>query len=211
MQNQLRIALTGGIASGKSSVCRLFSELGIDIIDTDKIARELFAPSSPLLLTLRDKFGDSIFNEDKTLNRKSLRTIVFSNENHLTWLNQLTHPKIRLEVIRQLEKSSSPYSIIDIPLLITREGELSKNMTGLFDRVLVVSVDKEVQISRLIKRDNSDTENAQKIIDSQSSTQQKIKFADEIIDNNGALSELEQQVSLLHNKYMALVQQSEHS
>ncbi|MCW9017523.1 MAG: dephospho-CoA kinase [Kangiellaceae bacterium] len=204
---QLRIALTGGIASGKSSVCILFAKLGIDIIDTDKIARKLFEPSSLLLNDLREKFGNAIFNEDRSLNRQALRRLDFSNKAHLHWLNQLTHPKIKEEVIDQLTQSSSPYAVIDIPLLVTTKGQLCENMKGLFDRIVVVKVEDAVQISRLINRDKSNTEEAQKVVNSQSTLQQKLEYADDVIDNNGDISKLEPQVNLLHNKYLKLAQQ----
>jgi dephospho-CoA kinase len=201
---QLKIGLTGGIASGKSQVSRLFSKLKIDVIDADEIARSLFKTGSPLLASLKARFGENIFNDDTSLNRKALGKIVFNNPDDLKWLNQLTHPEVSKEINRQLLKVSSPYVILDIPLLVDKSGLIPEHLKQLVDRVLVIDTNLENQLIRLCARDNISIEEAQAVINTQSSLDQKLEFADDVICNNTELSALESQVELLHNQYIVL-------
>ena len=201
---QLKVGLTGGIASGKSQVSRLFSSHNIDIIDADKIARSLFESGSPLLSELRKKFGHKIFNRDASLNRKALGKIVFNNQAHLTWLNQFTHPKIATEIKLQLSKAKSRYVILDIPLLIDKSGLIPDYLKQIVDRILVINTSLENQINRLCLRDNISKLEAESIINTQSSLKIKLALADDTICNNGELSSLESQVELLHNQYIEM-------
>lgn len=206
--SRLKIGLTGGIAAGKSQVCRLFADKGAPIIDADQIAKDLLAPNSPLLVNLKEKFGSGIFLKHGELNRKALGKIVFNSDKELTWLNQLLHPAISQQMARQLTqlaaKTHFPYVILDIPLLINLDGKIPRQLQPLIDRVLVVSIELPLQIQRLCERDNLGKTQALAIVNQQSSLQQKRKLADDIIDNNGSLSDLESQVSLLHNQYLKL-------
>jgi len=200
----LKIALTGGIASGKSVVARLFANKGIAVIDADKIARALFAEDSPYLADLKRKFGDAIFLPNGQLDRKALGKIVFNSANDLTWLNNFTHPKVRIEITNQLAQVTSPYVVIDIPLLVDQQGNIPSYLQNICDRVLVVDVDETEQLSRLRQRDALSRDQAQQIITSQASRSQRLSHADDTIDNNSSFEALESQVSLLHNRYLQL-------
>lgn len=201
---KLHVGLTGGIASGKSSVSQLFNKHGVNVIDADKIARQLFIKNSPHLLSLREYFGDSIFHSNGELNRQALREKVFNSEKDLNWLNQFTHPLVNQQMKAEISAANSDYVLLDIPLLIDKTGQIPNHLKQLVDRILVVKVDLETQLKRICQRDKSTREQAQKIIGSQSSLEQKLVLADDIIDNNGSLEELESQVSVLHNQYLTM-------
>lgn len=205
----LTIGLTGGIASGKSLVSQYFKDLNIDIVDSDKIAKDLFKENSPHLKPLKIKFGDSIFIENNNkkmieLDRKALGKIVFSDPEKLTWLNNFTHPLINAEMKKQLSKANSDYVILDIPLLITKEGVIPKHLGDLIDKVLVIRTTLENQIERVIKRDYISEEQALNIINSQSSLKQKLLLADDVIDNNTDQQALKEQIKKLHQKYLSI-------
>ena len=200
----LRVGLTGGIASGKSQVAKIFAQKSIAIIDADKIARDLFKDGAPLLEDLKRKFGESIFHTNGALNRKALGMIVFNSPSDLQWLNDLTHPQVSREILSQLSKVESPYVIIDIPLLVDKTGQIPNRLKSLLDRVLVVDLDSEQQIERLCLRDEISAEEAKQITANQSTRRQKLKYADDIIDNTGSINRLESQVSLLHNQYLEM-------
>ena len=199
---KLRIGLTGGIASGKSVVSQLFKRQGVDVIDADQIARHLFVKDSPHLNGLRTHFGDAVFYANGELNRKALSERVFSSDNDLNWLNQYTHPLVNQQMKNQLASSLSDYVVLDIPLLIDKNGKIPSHLRSMTDRVLVIKVDINEQINRICARDSSSSEQAKKIIDSQSSLEQKLALADDVIDNNGTIESLESQVLVLHNQYL---------
>lgn len=200
---KLVIGLTGGIASGKSQVSCYFKSLNIDVIDADQIARELFADNSPHLETLREKFGDSIFSHDGSLNRKALGTIVFSDQEKLQWLNHLTHPLIAEQILEQLSGSSSPYVILDVPLLVKKDGTIPNYLRQIINRVLIVDVTPKNQLNRVTSRDRISEDHAKKIISSQASAEQRKACADDTIDNNGSLQSLEEQVKRLNDSYLS--------
>ena len=200
----LKIALTGGIASGKSSVSRLFNQKAIALIDTDQIARDLFKTNAPLLTPLRSRFGDDIFDSEGELNRKSLGKRVFQSEQDLTWLNELIHPKISEQIKRQLKLVRSQYVIIDIPLLVNTTGKVSNHLLPFIDRILVIDISPALQTKRQCQRDNTNIKQALLVQRSQSSPHQKLRLANDVIDNNGSIAELEYQVSLFHNHYLNL-------
>ena len=208
MTRVLKIGLTGGIASGKSQVSHLFAQHAIDIIDADEIARSLFKSGSPLLSKLRAKFGADIFDSKGDLIRKKLGAKVFQSEPDLQWLNQLTHPLVSEQIKKQIALSTSAFLVLDIPLLIPKSGRIPEHLQELVDRVLVVKVSPQTQIARLIKRDQISESQAKAIIDAQSSLEQKLSLADDVIENEGAIEQLESKVTLLHNKYMDLVSQA---
>ena len=197
----LKIGLTGGIASGKSLVSQYFSELGIDIIDADQIARDLFKPNSTHLLSLTEHFGKNVLDHNKELNRKALAKIVFSDSSQLEWLNQFTHPLVNKEMRSQLEKVKSDYVILDIPLLIDKGAKIPSRLTPFVDRVLVVKTDMDTQINRIIERDNRTKEEALAIINNQSSLQEKLALADDVIDNNQTKQSVKEQVIQLNRLY----------
>lgn len=199
------VGLTGGIGSGKSTIADLFVELGIKIIDADIIAREVVAKDTPLLAEIVNHFGKQILTEQKELDRVKLRQIVFNDSNQKTWLNQLLHPAIRQEMLNQLAQSQDNYVIWVVPLLI------ENNLTEFCDRILVIDVLPEIQLSRASARDNSNEETIKNIMASQVSRAKRLSYADDIIENNLPLdqnfSKLKQQVLKLHQKYIELALQ----
>ena len=200
----LKIGLSGGIASGKSKVSEIFTKLGVPIIDADQIARNLFAPGAPLLKLLRQRFGAGIFNAAGELDRKALGRIVFKSPADLQWLNQLTHPKVSEAIQAELNQINALYVILDIPLLVDSSGNIPDRLRSLIDRVLIVDVTEQTQLSRLCQRDNISVEDAQAIIANQANRNSRLALADDIIDNNGKVEQLESQVTLLHNQYLTM-------
>ena len=152
------VGLTGGIGSGKSTIANLFALLDVPIIDADVVAREVVEKGSPLLTKIVEHFGLHILDKQGNLDRTALRQIVSHSEQEKKWLNQLLHPAIRSEMLRQLEAVSAPYVLWVVPLLI--ENKLSE----FCDRVLVVDVLPDIQLERAIKRDESKAETIQNII-----------------------------------------------
>ena len=201
----LHVVLTGGIASGKSAVSHCFEEMGITIVDADLIAREVVAVGSVGLSEIVEHFGASVLLDDGSLDRRKLRNIVFDDDEKRQWLNQLLHPMIRCRMseLRQLaENRGEDYTISVIPLYFetihgTQEAEH-------YHRVLVVDVDEQVQLQRLMQRDNSTLEQANSLLSSQASRQQRLSIADDVINNNSDLQSLKQQVIKLDNHYHAL-------
>lgn len=201
------VGLTGGIGSGKSTIANLFALLDVPIIDADVVAREVVEKGSPLLTKIVEHFGLHILDKQGNLDRTALRQIVFHSEQEKKWLNQLLHPAIRSEMLRQLEAVSAPYVLWVVPLLI--ENKLSE----LCDRVLVVDVLPDIQLERAIKRDESKAETIQNIIAAQVDRQTRLNYADDVIENNLPLEEnainLAHQVAKLHHRYLDLAKQKE--
>lgn len=200
----LKIGLTGGIASGKSLASRYFSDLGIEVIDADLIARDLFKANSPHLVPLEEHFGDSIFSSNGELKRKTLGQRIFSDPNELKWLNNLTHPLINAEMRDQLDHVTSAYAILDIPLLIAKNGSIAVHLAEILDRVLVIATRLPTQIKRLRQRDNISAQEARLIIDTQSNWQQKRRLADDVIENNASKEQLKEHVDKMHDYYSSL-------
>lgn len=194
------VGLTGGIGSGKSTIGDLFAKLKVPVIDADVIAREVVAKGSPLLTQIAEHFGKEALTESGELNRAKLRQIVFSNPDEKTWLNQLLHPAIRNEMLSQVEQCQQPYLILMVPLLI------ENNLTSLCDRILVVDVLPEIQLERAAKRDKNKIETIKNIMNSQVSREERLKYADDMIDNNRPLEQglsiIENQVKQLHQIYL---------
>lgn len=184
-QNKI-IGLTGGIASGKSTASSYISKKGFNIIDADKIAREIVKRGSKALYLIEKEFGKSVINEDGKLNRKKLRSIVFNDKEKLNKLNNITHPIIINEIKRKIDgyKIRNEIAFLDCPLLF----ELG--LEDLTDEVWLISTNENNQIKRIIKRDNSTEKEAKNIIHSQMSLKSKESKSDYIIYNNGSLDEL---------------------
>lgn len=196
------VGLTGGIGSGKTTIANLFAQYGIDIIDADVIARKVVEPQSDALKQMSHYFGDNILDNNGALNRAKLREFVFQNTAAKTWLNNLLHPIIRSEMISAIKQAQSDYCLLVVPLLVENE------LTYLVNRVLVVDVPTEVQISRTCARDESSKEIVQGIITSQATREQRISVADDIIDNNVTNSDtIKNEVAKLHQLYIRLANQ----
>ncbi|ARP37336.1 dephospho-CoA kinase [Vibrio syngnathi] len=193
------IGLSGGIASGKTTVANLFNEhFNIDIVDADIVAREVVALGSDGLKQITEHFGESILLEDGTLNRSRLRELIFSDPKEKQWLNDLLHPMIRDKIDSDLSKITSPYGLLVAPLLVENQ------MQGMADRVLIVDVPVEVQIERTMSRDNVSREQVESILKSQASREQRLAVADDVIKNHTKNQELLPQITDLHQKYLAI-------
>ena len=156
MRSPLRIGLTGGIASGKTTVANLFAALGVTIVDTDLLSREVVAPGSPLLRQITDHFGMAVQSGDGSLDRQELRKRIFEDPEERKWLEGLLHPAIRKLTDERSAAATGPYVMVAIPLLVETGG------ASRFDRVLVVDCDPGVQLARLMARDGSTREEAQR-------------------------------------------------
>ncbi len=190
-----RVALTGGIASGKSVVADMFADLGVPIVDTDLIAREVVAPGQPALEEIRQRFGDSMVTADGHLDRGAMRKRVFSDERARADLEALLHPRIAKETIRQANAADGPYQVIVVPLLV------GSKLRDIVDRVLVVDCSEETQIRRLLARDLESEEQARRILAAQSSRDERLAIADDVISNEGSLQEAREKVRSLDRKY----------
>jgi len=191
------VVLTGGIASGKSTVSELFASLGVPIVDTDVIARDLVRPGKPALDAITREFGRGILDEGGGLDRSRMRSIVFSDPESRHRLEAILHPAIGAEAERQIHSLNSPYCILVVPLL----AESGRYQWA--DRVLVVDVDEETQISRLMARDNVSREQAEAALRAQTSRKRRLALADDVIENEGNVRALEDRVASLHEKYSA--------
>lgn len=197
------VGLTGGIGSGKSEVSRRFETHGITVVDADIVAREVVKPYTPALNAIALHFGSHILSIDQTLNRSELRNIIFANPAEKKWLENLLHPIIRTEILSQLTASNSIYTILSSPLLLETDQYL------LSDRILVIDADEQLQIARASARDSNSVEQIKKIMATQLTQSQRNAKADDIIYNNGNLTELDMQVHKLHQYYFALAQNTD--
>ena len=195
----LKIGLTGGIGSGKTAVSDAFEELGISIIDTDVISRELINHDRSTLKAVLAKFGKSIVTADNSIDRKKLANIVFSDKKNKQLLEDILHPKIRDEVnkrIHSLSNATPPdYIIVVIPLL------LETGFNDIIDRVLVVLADEDRRIERVLQRDERNLDEIRAIINHQVDDEERTKAADDIIENNSDIKHLQSQVRQLDKKY----------
>jgi dephospho-CoA kinase len=194
---QFRVGLTGGIASGKSTVASLFAALGVPIVDTDLLAREVVAVGSPLLPQIAEHFGREVLLADGSLDRRALRERIFADDAERRWLEALTHPAIRELTDARCESARGPYVIVAIPLLVETRGG------GRFDRVLVVDATPELQLARLVARDGLTRAAAERMLAAQVSREQRLAAADDVIANDGDVARLRDQVERLHLRYRA--------
>jgi len=196
----LLIALTGGIASGKSAVAELFAKLDVPVLDTDQIARDVVAPGTPALGQLVAEFGPEILDAQGRLDRSSMRERVFSDPQQRRKLEAITHPAIRAELARRSAAAGGDYQIHVIPLLVeTGRAEA-------YDRVLVVDCPEEAQIERLMARDGTSREQAAEILSAQVSREERLDAAHDVIENTGTLADLQDFVATLHRNYALLSQ-----
>ncbi|MCZ6808400.1 MAG: dephospho-CoA kinase [Proteobacteria bacterium] len=198
MNKPLRIGLTGGIASGKSTVADLFAAHGVAVIDTDVIARQLVEPGKPALDEIRSAFGSRVFDSDGRLDRRSMRELVFSDASRRAQLESILHPRIRAETAAQSAAAGGPYQIIVVPLLV--ESPIRQFM----DRILVVDCDEDTQLRRLLARDAEDESQARRVMAAQASRTDRLAIADDVISNNDDLGSTRSQVDVLHSEYLSL-------
>ncbi|HIO28798.1 dephospho-CoA kinase [Marinobacter salarius] len=193
------VGLTGGIGSGKSTVARLFGALGVHWVDADDVAREVVEPGTPALKKIAEHFGQEILLPGGGLDRAALRRIVFDAPEERTWLEGLLHPVIREELMRQLRpvNYSLPYVLLVSPLL------LETDQHELVEKVVVVDVPVDVQIQRTMARDTNDREQVERIIAAQMPREQRLRKADDVVDNNLAMMDVERQVEQLHQTFLA--------
>ena len=191
----LVVGLTGNIGCGKSSLSNIFINEGINIVDADIIARQIYNDEK-LLNKVYETFGTDIKNEDGSLNRKALGRIVFSDDEKLVQLNKLTHPVIRQRVSDQIDeykRQNKEIVILDAALLV------ESDYLNFIDKLLVVTCEENIQIERIKKRDNCSTEEALSRIKSQMNQEEKVKYADYIIDNSGTIDELKNKAFIFIN------------
>jgi dephospho-CoA kinase len=200
MPRRLRIGLTGGIASGKSTVAQRFSELGVPVIDADESARRMVAPGSAGLSQVIERFGTGVVAANGELDRKAMRALVFADAIARHDLEALLHPLIRADMENQAEAAIGPYLILAIPLLV--EGNSHERV----DRILLVDVDEELQLKRVMTRDSSSLEQARAILASQASRSARLSVADDVLLNEGSVPDLRQSVDCLHQRYLELAQ-----
>jgi len=191
------VGLTGGIASGKTTVSDLFAARGVAVIDTDVISRQLLEPGELAFGQVRDHFGEGILQSDGSIDRKRLRKIVFNERDARTWLETMLHPLIFQRSLEAIQDSAGgAYVLVVVPLLF------ETNFQSLVDRVLAVDCPAERQIERLVKRDNIDAGLAQKMLDQQLANDERLARAHDVIDNREDGSDLDGQVERLHRRYL---------
>ena len=194
----ITIVLTGGVASGKTAVSDCFARLGVPVIDTDLIAREVVEPGQPALDRIIEEFGDDFLDSEGQLDRQKMRQTIFSDPDQRARLESILHPPIAKEVKRRVAELDDPYCILVIPLYARSSAY------AWIDRVLVVDVEVEVQIERVMARDEISRNQAKSILSAQSSRKDRLALADDIIDNSGSLAGLQEKVLVLQRKYLKL-------
>jgi dephospho-CoA kinase len=194
----LKIALTGGIASGKSAVAELFAAEGVPVLDTDQIARDVVEPGTPAFVKIVAEFGTEVLDATGRLDRKRMRELVFADPAKRKRLEAITHPAIREDLARRASEVGGLYQIHVIPLLV------ESGRADAYDRVLVVDAPEADQLHRLQLRDGATAEGAQRILDAQATREQRLSVADDVIVNTGTLADLRQFVHTLHENYELL-------
>jgi len=197
------IALTGGIASGKTAVANEFTRLGVPVIDTDQITRDVQEPGTPTLARIAAEFGAAVLDSGGRLDRRRLRELVFADPTKRRQLEAITHPAIRAELAQRSATAGGEYQIHAIPLLV--EGGRS----SAYDRVLVVDCPEQLQLARLMQRDGVDETQARRALAAQATREQRLAIATEVIDNTGSLDDLRQRVRSLHADYLKLATQQQ--
>jgi len=191
-----QVALTGGIGSGKSTATQLFAELGVPIIDADQISHDLTTHDSDIQNQIRAQLGEEFFNADGNLDRAALREYVFTNDTARKQLEAIMHPAIRNEMQQQIISATGPYCLLVIPLLV------ETGQQKLADRVITMSIDPDIQINRVMQRSGMDKQQVESIIQAQASAAERLAIADDVLNNNGDLEALRQQVNALHAQYL---------
>lgn len=193
------VGLTGGIGCGKSRASQYFSDLGIDVIDTDVIARKLTCPYGEAIKPIRNAFGDTLIAADGSLDREKMRNLIYSDSDSRRQLEKILHPLILKETIRQIAQIQSPYIIIVVPLLFE-----TNDYDNIIQRILVIDCEEQQQISRTMTRSQLSEQQVKAIMANQISRKARSQKADDVIINNQDIDYLRTQVAQLHHKYLLL-------
>ena len=193
------IGLTGGIGSGKSAAAALFKGIGVDLIDADDLARDSLNINSEGYKLFIEEFGDTYLDENKNINRELIRKLIFNDSDAKSKLENIIHPIVRSGIEVFIKNKKSDYCIIVVPLIF------ETNSSKIYDRVLVIDCDVDVQISRTSKRDNQTKSDIENIINKQATREQRLSIADEVIVNNGSLDLLRSEVLKIHKKYLEII------
>lgn len=196
------IGLTGGIGSGKTTVANFFAQLGVSVIDTDVIAHNLTAPGGVAIAAIRHAFGDEFIDADGAMDRQKMRTYVFADPNAKQRLENILHPQIRQACEDAAQAAQGKYVIFVVPLLIESGTWLQR-----VKKTLVVDCDEETQIARVMQRNQFSREQVRSIMQTQASRELRLKYADDVINSQQELTQVKQQVELLHQKYLHLCAQ----
>lgn len=194
------VGLTGGIGSGKSLVAERFAALGVPVIDADQVSRDCVLPGMPALKSIIEHFGQSYLDEKGFLNRTKLKETIFADPDARKWLENLLHPLINQQLRVLAYQQKTPYVIVMIPLLL-ENYERNLGADRWIDRVLVVDAPEPLQIKRVEKRDNVSAPTIEAILQVQMSRQERLKLADDVINNDQDIKHLQQQVLNLHEVY----------
>lgn len=198
MTEPLRLGLTGGIGTGKSTVCKLFRELGVPVIDADQIAKDIVAPGQPAFGQILEEFGDEVTDDTGRLKRDQLRSIVFRDPTKRKRLEAITHPHIIEEMRKRAGTIKAPYCILCIPLLV------ETGLTGLVAQTLVVDTPEALQKQRVMQRDRLSAEQVEAILQTQASRERRLAAADRVITNDADIEHLRDQVLDLHRHYLQI-------
>lgn len=191
------VGLTGGIGSGKTTVANLFGELGAGLVDTDEIARALTGPGMAAVAEIGDRFGAEYVTADGALDRGRMRRLVFTDAKARRDLEGILHPLIREQSRRMIAKTSAPYTVIVVPLLLE-----TQHYRGYANRVLVVDCDPEIQVERVMKRSGLSREEVLAIMATQLPRDERLRNADDVVDNEGDLAALKPQIAPLHRQFL---------
>ncbi len=197
-----RVGLTGGIASGKSTVARMFAELGAPVIDTDDIARAVVAPGTPALGEITAAFGEKFIEAGGGLDRRGLRAHVFAHEGERRRLEAILHPHIEAATIAACDMAGGPYQVLVVPLLV--ESGFDRHV----DRILVVDCPEDLQRQRLLQRDREDPRQVERILAAQLDRDSRLARAHDVIGNDGSLAHLHERVARLHQLYLEFARKS---
>ena len=198
MPPALTIALTGGIGSGKTSIASIFKNLGVPIIDSDTISKEIILPGKPCFKDIVNEFGEEILTNKGTIDRYKLRDIIFNNDKARIKLENIIHPVVFKNIDTEISLINYPYCLVIIPLLIETKS------TEKFDRILVIDALESLQFERIVKRDDISPILIKKIIKTQAKRKERLRYANDIIVNNDTIMNLNKSINTLHKKYLGL-------
>ena len=192
------VGLTGGIGSGKSSAANIFKEFGIDCIDADNVAKNILDLNENARKLFINEFGDKYIDKDNKINREILREDIFNDKSKIEKLESIIHPKVRDEIFKFIENSSSIYKIVDVPLIF------ETNSKDFYDKIVLVDCETNTQILRASQRDNRSNESIMKIIKNQATREQRLSIADYVISNDSTFENLKKEVIKTHQLLLGL-------